>query len=494
MNTVIGVDIGTSVTKAVAYDEAGNALASAARRSRLDRLPGGRVEQDLDDVVDSVRDVVAEVTAALPRPPDAVALTGQGDGLWLRDADGRAVRPAISWMDARASDLVARWLADGTVQEAYAHTGSGMFPGCHGPLLAWLQEHEPRSLDRAAVAGYCVDAVAQRLTGEVCLDASDATLPFLDPRTRTYARGALAACGIEDRAPLLPAPAEPGTVLRLDARGARLLELPEGLPVVAGPYDLPACAIGSGVRETGDGVLILGTTLASQVLTDRVEIDPRAEPAGMWLCTPDPGQWLRAMPAMVGTAALEWVLALTGATTADLDILLAGSPPGARGVTAFPFLSEAGERAPFVEPAAIGRLDGLTLATGRADAVRAMCEAIGYAARHCLDTAGLSGTLALCGGGARSVMWAQLLADILGRPVRIPLAEQVGALGVVSVARASLDSSAAGWQGTHQMVDPRPDVRALYEDGYGGYRAGLARARDRWSGRSRIPGPVPEPS
>ncbi len=108
-------------------------------------------------------------------------------------------------MDARASELVTRWLADGTVGAAYAHTGSGMFPGCHGPLLHWLQEHEPEALDRAAVAGYCVDAVAQHLTGRVCLDASDATLPFLDPRTRRYAPEALAACGVEGRAELLSA-------------------------------------------------------------------------------------------------------------------------------------------------------------------------------------------------------------------------------------------------------------------------------------------------
>nr|AGZ94160.1 xylulose kinase [Streptomyces sp. MMG1522] len=331
MGTIIGVDIGTSVTKAVAFDEEGGARAAAVRRSHVAMLSGGRVEQDLDDVVAGVGEVVREVAGAIGGMPDAVALTGQGDGLWLRDERGRPVRPAISWMDARASELVTRWLADGTIGAAYAHTGSGMFPGCHGPLLHWLQEHEPEALDRAAVAGYCVDAVAQHLTGRVCLDASDATLPFLDPRTRRYAPEALAACGVEGRAELLPDPAAPGTVLGLDGRGAGLLGLPEGLPVVAGPYDLPACAIGSGVREVGDGVLILGTTLASQVLTDRVDLDPAAEPAGMWLCTPDPGRWLRAMPAMVGTAALEWVLALVGATTADVDALLTESPPGARG-------------------------------------------------------------------------------------------------------------------------------------------------------------------
>ncbi len=209
MSVIIGVDIGTSVTKAVAFDSENTPLASAARRSSVVRLSGGRVEQDLDDVVRTVAEVVRETAAALAGPPAALALTGQGDGLWLRDADGRAVRPAISWMDGRASDLVARWLENGTVQEVYGRTGSGMFPGCHAPLLAHLREHEPQTLRRAATAGYCVDAVAQRLTGRVSVDASDATLPFLDPVSRTYAPKALAACGLEDQAHLLPAPPSP---------------------------------------------------------------------------------------------------------------------------------------------------------------------------------------------------------------------------------------------------------------------------------------------
>ncbi|MFI6874205.1 FGGY family carbohydrate kinase [Streptomyces sp. NPDC050400] len=478
---VIGVDIGTSVTKAVAFDGDGTPLARAARPSRLERLPGGRVEQDLDDVVRTVTEVVRETTAALPEPPVAVALTGQGDGLWLRDAAGRPVRPAISWMDGRAADRVGTWLADGTIQEVYARTGSGMFPGCHAPLLAWLQEHEPEVLARAATAGYCVDAVAQRLTGQTSLDAADATLPFLDPVTRTYSQEALAACGIADQARLLPPPAPPGTVLALDRHGAELLGLPEGLPLTAGPYDLPACAIGSGVREPGDGVVIIGTTLACQVLTDRVQVDPAAEPAGMWLCMPERDRWLRAMPAMVGTAALAWVLALTGRGTDDLDGLLAASPPGAHGVTALPFLSGAGERAPFVDPAARGRLDGLTLAHTPADAVRAVCEAIGYAARHCLETAGLTGTLAACGGGSRSGPWAQLVADIVGRPVRIPLEEETGALGATTVARHCLGlAPATGSQAVRTLV-PRQSTRDTYERGYAQYRAELDRTRAHWS-------------
>ncbi|GAA2612378.1 FGGY-family carbohydrate kinase [Streptomyces axinellae] len=486
IGTIVGVDIGTSVTKAVAFDRDGRALHTAARRSTLLREPGGIVEQDLEEVLASVAEVVRQVAAALPAPPAALALTGQGDGLWLRDAEGRATRRMISWLDGRAAPLVGRWQRDGTVAEVFRHTGSGMFPGCHAPLLAWLNEHEPATLERSAVAGYCVDAIAQRLTGTIGVDASDATLPFLDPAGRTYSPGALAACGVSALARLLPEPASPGAVLALDRAGAALLGLPEGLPLTAGPYDLPACALGSGVREPGDGLLTVGTTLACQVLTDHVEPGAGTEPAGMWLCTPEPGRWLRAMPAMVGTAGIDWALGLVGATTEDLEPLLTESPAGAHGVTALPFLSEAGERAPFVSPRARAAFEGLSLAHDRADVVRAMCEAVGYAARHCLESAGLTGTLAACGGGARSAGWMRAFAGILGRPVRVPLESEVGAKGAALVARASLGDPADEevWHADHRIVEPDPGVRELYERGYADYRARVESSRERWDARS----------
>ncbi|MBO8186285.1 FGGY-family carbohydrate kinase [Streptomyces spirodelae] len=481
---IIGVDIGTSVTKAVAFDRDGNRLHAAVRRSTLLRAPGGIVEQDLEEVLAGVAQVVTEVTAALPAPPTALALTGQGDGLWLRDAQGRPVRRMISWMDGRAAPLVSRWQRDGTVREVFRHTGSGLFPGCHAPLLAWLREHEPETLERTAVAGYCVDAVAQRLTGTVSVDASDATLPFLDPVTRTYSPAALAACGVAELARLLPEPAAPRAVLALGREGAALLGLPAGLPVTSGPYDLPACAIGSGVRETGDGLLTVGTTLACQVLTERTDREPDGEPAGMWLCTPETGRWLRALPAMVGTAGIDWALGMVGASTDDLETLLDKSPAGARGVVALPFLSEAGERAPFVEPEARASFEGMSLAHERADLVRAMCEAVGYAARHCLETAGLSRTLAACGGGTRSEGWMRTFAGILGRPVRVPAETEVGAKGAAVVARAALGDPVdeERWHAGYRLVEPDEAERAGYEQGYADYRERVAAARDRWGG------------
>lgn len=234
---IIGVDVGTSMTKADAYDDAGRTLASAERASRLEHAEG-RVEQDLEDVVSSVADVIHRVAEQAGEPVRALALTGQGDGLWLRDADGYATRPPISWLDDRAADVVRAWQDDGTVAEVYRRTGVGLFPGCHAPLLVALGR-EPASLERAAVAGYCVDALVQRLTGEITVDASDASLPFLDVVSRTYDEGALAACGLSDRRSLLADPAPAGTVFALDRRGAELTGLPAGTPVTGVPSTCP---------------------------------------------------------------------------------------------------------------------------------------------------------------------------------------------------------------------------------------------------------------
>ncbi|HVV12379.1 FGGY-family carbohydrate kinase [Amycolatopsis sp.] len=479
---IVGVDIGTSLTKAVVFDGAGVSIAQATTPSEVLHLPGGRVEQDLDQVIGTVATVVREVVSGLDGPVTALALTGQGDGVWLRDAEGEAVRPAISWLDGRANALLAKWQADGVTREVFRRTGSGMFPGCTAAILSYLDEHEPEVLDRAAVAGYCVDAVVQRLTGEITVDVSDASLPFLDPRTRKYDEEAIAACGLASRRGLFAEPAEPKAVFQLNAHGAKLLGLPAGLPVTAGPFDLPASAIGAGVREPGDGILTAGTTLACQVLTDSADFDPEGEPAGMFLSTPTVGEYLRAMPAMVGTASIDWICKLLGIEVAEIAGLLAASPPGANGVRALPFLSVSGERAPFVDAAARAQFSGLTLEHGRADMVRALCESIAYAARHCFDAAGLSGRLYACGGGVRSAEWTQIFADVLGRPIVIPSDPGVGARGAVLVAAEALGQpyDVELWASNSRTVEFVPENVEYYQTGYADYQASLAAAQGLW--------------
>jgi erythritol kinase (D-erythritol 1-phosphate-forming) len=485
---IIGVDVGTSMTKADAYDDEGGKLASAERASTLHQYEDGRVEQDLEDVLASAADVIRRVAADAGRPVRALALTGQGDGLWLRDRDGFATRAPISWLDDRAADVVRTWQDDGTVGEVYRRTGTGLFPGCHAPLLRSLARDEPDSLERAAVAGYCVDALVQRLTGEITVDASDASLPFLDVVSRRYDEDAIAACGVSSARHLLPDPAPPGTVFALDARGAEITGLPVGTPVTAGPFDLPACAAGAGLSRPGDGLLIIGTTLACEVFTDRVDLTADAvEPAGMWLCTPDPTTWLRAMPAMVGTAGLDWLLDFLGVGIDALGGLLEGTRPGAGGVSALPFLSASGERAPFVDTRARGQIEGVTLATHRGDVVRAVCEGIAYTAKHCFERAAAAapgeGRLVACGGGSRSGPWAQIFADVLGTPLVVPDDPGLGTRGAAITAHQALgdDVDPAAWAAPSRTVEPGAESGRCYADGYLRYRAHVDTARDFWA-------------
>ncbi|MFF9560139.1 FGGY family carbohydrate kinase [Streptomyces albus] len=481
---IVGVDVGTSVTKAQLIARDGRTTPPHEARSTLYTLPGNRVEQDMDEVIGTVVTVVraAVADAALlgsDEPIEALALTGQGDGLWLRDADGRPVGRALSWMDGRAAPVLDRWTADGTVRAVHRRTGAGMFPGAAGPLLAHLAEHEPDRLAAAHTAGYCVDTIAQRFTGERTVDASDASVPFLDVASRSYDEEALEACGLGRWRHLLADPAPPGTLYGLLPKVAAELGLPAGLPVSAGPFDIPACGFGSGLTRAGQGHLIIGTTLACQVLSDDPGPASREEPAGMVLATPYADRYLRVMPAMIGTAGLDWLLGMLGVRIEELDALLAQSPYGAGGVTALPFLSTSGERAPFVDARARGRLDGLSPLTGRADLVRALCEAVAYSARHCLETLGVDGDVTACGGGARSGEWGRIFAGVLGRDVHVR-EDAVGIRGAAKVAWDALGRAADVQDAAPRVARADTDAVAFYEEGYRRYLETLERARETW--------------
>jgi sugar (pentulose or hexulose) kinase len=272
-----------------------------------------------------------------------------------------------------------------------------------------------------------------------------------------------------------PLPAAP-----LSADGAALTGLSEGIPVSSGPFDLPACAAGAGVDNPGDGLLIIGTTLACQVLVDR--IDSGGTVAGMHLATQRPGRWLRALPAMVGTASLDWALYLMGMTHDQLSSAIGQSRPGAGGVEALPYLAPSGERAPFIEPAARGQLTGLRLTTTREDVARSVCEAIAFAARDCFEATELTGRLLVCGGGVQSRPWLQIFADVLQRPLLIARTPEAGARGAVLSAFKARDRAVdtAAWTSVEGTVEPDPAVAEQYEDAFGRYREHRAAAQPFW--------------
>lgn len=479
---IIGIDAGTSVVKAAAFSSEGEVMAVEGRGVKLYRPRPECCEQDIEETLRELGAVVRTIVDRVDEPVEAVGITGQGDGLWLVDKDGRQVRRAMTWLDARSNYVVEEWMASGVFEEHFRRNGSTTFPGAPSAIMAALKSQEPESLDRAATAAYCKDVILQRLTGERATDPTDASEPFMDVSKRIYDRELLALFGLEEYERLLaPIDPSPGPMRSLNAEGAELTGLPPGTPVHGGPFDLPATIMGAGVKEPGDGVIILGTTLACEVLVDH--IDTTGEPGGHTLCATEPDRWIRAMPAMIGTASMDLTLSLIGATHEDLDGFLEDSPPGASGVTVLPFFSPSGERAPFVEPNARGQLHGMDLNTTRADVARAVSEGVGYAARHCLEAAGLKGEVAICGGGAESEAWRQVLADVLQKPLKVARRPEVGARGAAMAAMISSghDFDYEEWTKPEGYVEPRTEMFDLYERGFDEYLTRLNSARDLWS-------------
>ncbi|TQM44072.1 FGGY-family carbohydrate kinase [Pseudonocardia cypriaca] len=479
--TWLGIDAGTSVVKAALFDDEGEALAVAGRPLELVHAANDGVEQDLDAIVAAIAEVTREVSAG--RTPHVVAITGQGDGCWVTDEAGRAVRPALSWLDGRAGGILGRWNADGVTERVFRTNGTTVFPGAPGPLLAWLDENEPDALDRATTAGACKDAVFTRLTGERATDPSDSSMPFGDGTGTGYSDAALDAMGLTHRRDLLAPITVPIPQAPLAEAGAELLGLPAGTPISSGPFDFPACARGGGVRAVGDALLIVGTTLGCMVHVDRLATE--GDPAGFSVATGEPGRWLRAMPAMVGTASMDWMLQTLGLGVDAIDAALAASPPGAGGVEVLPYFATSGERAPFVDPHASGQVTGVRLTTTRDDLLRAVCEGLAYAARHCFDVAGGATRIVACGGGTRSRPWLQVFADVLGVPLELARTPEVGARGAVLAAAAARgeDLDVDTWTGPEDVVEPDPARQARYADGYARYLDHVAAARPFWATR-----------
>ena len=263
----------------------------------------------------------------------ALALTGQGDGLWLRDADGAAVRPPISWLDDRAADVVvAAGRHDGTVAEVYRRTGVGLFPGCHAPLLTALANATSRSRSSAppSPATAC-DALVQRLTGVVTVDASDASLPFLDVRSRRVRRGCARA--VRARAPRGAAGRtrrRPHACTRWPAAAPRCSDCPwaRRSPPARSTCRHAPSASGSRPRATA---AIIGTTLACEVFTDRV--DPARPRAGRHVAVHARRRALAAGDAGDGRHRRAGLAArLHRREARRAGRLLAQSRPGASGV------------------------------------------------------------------------------------------------------------------------------------------------------------------
>ena len=489
---VLCVDAGTTMVKAVMFDDEGRELKVARQATQVHRRAPGFSEQDMYSVWDAVVFTVRSVVHGVKEPVRMLSFTAQGDGCWLVGADGRPTGPAILWNDGRAGAIVDRWDESGVLEEAFRIGGNFGFAGTSASILAWLRENDRQRLEESDRALFCNGWLFLKLTGEYAVDQSDAASPFLDARTRDYSPELLELYGLTWARSLLP-DVRPDTdrVGALQDVAAAELRLPAGLPVVMAPFDIPSTAIGIGAVSPRQACTILGTTLSTGSVT--AAPDTGGVPSGMTLPSGVPDTWLRVLAAMSGVETISWGMGLMGLDNPNwLSDLASTTGPGANGIVFHPYLSPAGERAPFLDADARGTISGLSFEHTRSHLARAMLEGLSFVVRDCLEATSSDATeLRLTGGGANSTFWCQLLADVTGVPTSRSVDSEIGAKGafitalVATGAEPDVASAVDRHVFTRDRFEPDPECVGVYEDLFGDFMAMRASTAGEWERLAR---------
>jgi sugar (pentulose or hexulose) kinase len=498
---LLGVDVGTSVVKAVLFNDDGTQVAIASQSVVVDSPKPGWAEQDMMAVWEITASVIQEAISSVDAEKIvAVGITGQGDGAWLLDQQKQPLIPAPLWNDGRAADIVLQWEQNGVLHDAFPSIGTVLWPGSSGPILAWLKKNQPEVYARIGTVFYCKDWVKYKLTGVICTDETDGSIPFMKLSERIYNEKQAALLDLDDiqekLAPIVPSHEVIGNVTTeaADATG-----LHPGTPVVSGMLDVVANALGVGVMKGGQSFCTLGTTAIIGIVLDESVFEP--EDTGASVCYSVPGHWLRVLGTMSGTPGLEWYLSNMGeifyseaedATVYDvLEERLVKVPVGSGGVIFHPFLQ--GERMPFLNPNARGAFFGLSNKTTRAHLARAVYEGIAYSIQHCFDAIGADvDEVMLSGGGANSAAWCQILADQLDAKIVVPAGEQFGALGAAIAAGVgvgvfdSYQTAVSQCVAPDRVYSPNPENVEKYRAWFDLYKNLIEAMEPFWSARQKL--------
>lgn len=487
---LLGIDAGTSVIKAVAFSLSGEQLAIAATPNRYETLADGGVEQD---VARTWTDTAATLRLLGEQLPDlaartlALAVTGQGDGTWLIDAEGEPVAPAWLWLDARAAEISDGFVASPGYPRHYLRTGTGVNACQQSVQLAWLQRNRPELIARATTAQHCKDWLYFKLTGERATDVSEGNFTFGSYATREYAPDILGALGATSCERLLPrmvdGTREAGTLL---PSAATATGLASGTPVVLGAVDVLCTALGGGLYDASGkaGCTVIGSTgMHMRLATSPDTVVLNAESSGYTMPFPGSPMAAQMQSNMAATLNIDWMLNLAceilsgeGVNRSPRD-LLAGlddrilSRPPCR-VIYHPYILRAGERGPFLDSAARAQFTGLDSGVGFADMMRAVFEGLCHAARDCYMVMGaIPAEVRLTGGAARSKALTSMLAGALGRPVRRVGREESGAAGAAIMAALQqgiypdVAAATAEWVEPQlgEAAQPDPQISAAFE-------------------------------
>jgi xylulokinase len=491
MSLFLGLDVGTTGTKALLLDERGVTLAGATAEYPLSTPHPLWAEQDPNDWWQGAIEAIRRVCAAAGVRGDAIAavgLSGQMHGLTLLDEADRVLRPAILWNDQRTAAQCAHITEVLGLARLLELTGNPVLPGFTAPKIVWVRENEPDVYRRARRFLLPKDFVRFCLTGEFATDVSDASgTSLFDVKNRRWSLAMFAALDIPEA--WAPRCAEsPEIAGRVTAAAAALTGLAPGAPVVAGGGDQAAQALGAGLAHEGSASSTLGTSGVVFAPVAQPAIDPRGRLHSF--CHAVPGMWHVMGVMLAAGGSLRWLRDnLADAERAEaarrgvdpyevLTEQAALAPPGCEGLLFLPYLC--GERTPHADPHARGAFVGLTLRHGKPHLVRAVLEGVAFGLRDSLELMRAQGLapaeMRISGGGARSPLWRAILADVFNLPLVAPDVAEGAAYGAALLAGVGAGAFPSVAEACEQTIratvvaGPDPARAALYDGAWRRYR------------------------
>lgn len=472
----IGVDLGTSAVKLLLMDAEGKIQKIVSREYPLSFPHPGWSEQNPEDWWKQSLEGIKELTAECDKSQVAgISFGGQMHGLVILDEKDEVIRPAILWNDGRTgkeTDYLNQVIGKEKLSE---YTANIAFAGFTAPKILWVKEHEPENFQKIKKIMLPKDYLAYKLSGVHCSDMSDASgMLLLDVKNRCWSKEMLDICGIsEEQMPELFESYE--TVGTLKPELAEELGIPASCKIVAGAGDNAAAAVGTGTVGDGRCNISLGTSGTIFISSKEFGVDPYN---ALHAFAHADGNY-HLMGCMLSAASCNkwWMEDIL--QTQDFAKEQAGiQSQGRNHVFFLPYLM--GERSPHNDPAARGTFIGLTMDTTRADMTQAVLEGVTFALRDSFEVAKSLGIkierTKICGGGAKSPLWRQMVADIFNIKVdRIESEEGPGygaaILSAVGCGEyASVKEAADALVKVIDTVEPNPETAALYEEKYQKFR------------------------
>ena len=472
----IGVDLGTSACKFLLVDEEGKVCNQVTREYPLSMPHTGWSEQDPADWWKACLEGIPMLLQGFdPAQVEGIGIGGQMHGLVALDAGDAVLRPAILWNDGRTAketDYLNNEIGRATLSRC---TGNIAFAGFTAPKVLWMKENEPDLYAKIRKIMLPKDYLVYKMTGVHATDYSDASgMLLLDVEHKCWSEEMCRICGVDPAwlANLYESWEQVGT---LQPEVARALGLPETVKVCAGAGDNAAAAVGTGTVGDGRCNISLGTSGTIFISSKKFGVD---DTNGLHAFAHADGGW-HLMGCMLSAASCNkwWMDDILKVTAADYNAEQAPIDEerlGRNNVFFLPYLM--GERSPINDTDARGTFVGLSMDTARADITQAVLEGVSFAIRDCYEVARSLWVEIprsnICGGGAKSPLWCNIMANVLGIPLDILVTEQGPGYGGALLAMVCCGRYATVQEATDALVhvsrtiEPDPAITARYEERY----------------------------